>query len=118
MESLLLIGVQDCFEEGNMINKHSSILALLLLLMTIDNGATGSNLQPNHQSMKLTRLYNAECPHESGTIEMALRQLSSGNYNQIQQARNTVLNFARQSNMCREEVVLALMKVMDKPNLD
>jgi hypothetical protein len=101
-----------------MINSNSSMLTLLFLLTTIVNGAPKSNLQPVQQLMALTMPYNAECKHESATIEMALRQLSSGNYNQIQHARNTFLNVARHSNICRNEVVHALMKVMDKPNLD
>jgi HEAT repeat protein len=95
------------------------MLAVLLLAMTSEDGATKSNLQPIYDSAELSIfVYSSDCKDQFGTIGMALRQLSSGNYDEIQQARHTLVNFARQSNTCRQEVVRALIKAMDKPNLD
>jgi hypothetical protein len=49
---------------------------------------------------------------------MALQRLSSGEYTQIEQARNTILSHAKKSPLCRTEVVRALMESMDKPDLN
>jgi len=74
--------------------RHSAMLALLLVAMTYDDDASKSNLQPIHHSAELSILvYSSGCKDQFGTIGMALQQLSSG-------------------------VVRALIKAMDKPNLE
>jgi len=102
-----------------MIFRHSAMLAVLLFAMTCEDDPSKSNLQPIYHPAELSILvYSSDCKDQFGTIGMALRQLSSGNYDEIQQARHALVNFARQSSRCRLEVVRALIKVMDKPNLD
>jgi hypothetical protein len=86
--------------------------------MPIYNRAIKIDLHQLQRSVGPGVFYKGDCRNESGTIGMALLQLSSGNYNQTHKARNVLVNFARQSNACREEVVRALIKEMDNPNLD
>jgi hypothetical protein len=96
---------------------HSTpVLAVFLLMMAIYNDANGNHLQPIARSIGPIIGYK-DCTNESG-IRMALLQLSSGDYDQTHKARSALMNFARQSNACRQEIVHALIKVMDQPNLD
>jgi hypothetical protein len=102
-----------------MIFGHSSVLAVVLVAMTIGDSTTNAKFQSIHSSAELTILVsNADCNDEFGTIGIAVGQLSSGDYNQIQKARNTLMNLVLRSSACRQEVVRALIKAMDKPNLD
>jgi hypothetical protein len=107
-----------------MISKHlSTVLAVFLLGLTVDNGATKRNSQLVNRSQNQVNsggVYKVDCTEtdESGNIGIALRHLSSGEYQQIRQARNTLLSYAHQSSHCRKEVVRALIEGMDRPNLD
>jgi hypothetical protein len=58
------------------------------------------------------------CGDKSGDIGTALQRLSTGEYTQIELARNTLLSYAKKSQACRNEVVAGLMQSMDKPDLD
>jgi hypothetical protein len=62
--------------------------------------------------------YGVGCDNDSGEIREALMKLATGEYTQIEQARNTLLGYSKRSPACRKEVVRALMEMMDKPNLD
>lgn len=102
-----------------MIFRYSTpILAISLLTMTFYNRPIRNNLQPVQLSVGSSIVYKNHCRNESGAIETALRQLSSGDYNQAQKARNVLVNFAHQSNACRQQIVRSLIKTMDKPDLD
>lgn len=48
----------------------------------------------------------------------ALRKLSSGDSSQTNQAREFFFNKSRESETCRAEAISALMRAMDKPDLD
>jgi hypothetical protein len=101
-----------------MISTHSLPVLAMILLITIHNRAITNNVQPTHPAARSNTIYKDKCTKESASIGTALLQLSSGDYNQTHTARNALLNFARQSSICREEVVRALIKAMDQPNLD
>jgi hypothetical protein len=101
-----------------MIFRHlTPILAVVLLTITIYNRPISNN-PPSIQLSVGTIVSKDDCRNEFGSIEKALLQLSSGEYNETYKARNALTNFARQSNACRQAVVRALIKTMDKPNLD
>ncbi|MDX6404610.1 MAG: hypothetical protein QOH70_2065 [Blastocatellia bacterium] len=51
-------------------------------------------------------------------IQTALQKLTSGEYTEIEQARNNLLGYAKKSSACRNEVIRSLMKDMDKPDLN
>jgi hypothetical protein len=103
--------------ESKVIFSHSTPVLAVFLLMTVYNGAISNHLHSVVGSIESSIVYKDDCTNESG-IGMALLQFSSGNYDQTHKARRALMNFARQSNACRQQVVHALMKAMDKPNLD
>jgi hypothetical protein len=51
-------------------------------------------------------------------ISNALQKFSSESEPEIDQAQSMLLNKAGESQGCREEIITALMKAMDRPNLD
>jgi hypothetical protein len=57
------------------------------------------------------------CPSVN-EIPNALRKFSSDRESEIDEARALLLNKSRESRSCRREVITALMKAMDKPNLE
>jgi hypothetical protein len=62
-------------------------------------------------------LPNATCL-SSKDISDALRNFSSGYWSQAQQARAFLISKSGESEACRAEVISALMKAMDKPDLN
>jgi len=51
-------------------------------------------------------------------ISNSVRMLASGKSSKVGSARALLLNASKQSSGCRNKIVEALMKAMDKPNLD
>lgn len=97
-----------------------AIFAALVLSITIKQLTNERDL-PSVSRTELApsnHFYGTGCDGESGEIRLALHNLSSREYAQIEQARNTLLGYSKKSSACRNEVVRALMEEMDKPNLD
>lgn len=103
-----------------MMIKHAvPVLVILLLAVTLEDRPNTANLQSSNRFIdSFSVLHKNICRQEPGTFGIALKRLSSGDYNQSLQARRTLLNIAHQSNDCRQAVVQALMEGMDQPNLD
>jgi hypothetical protein len=58
------------------------------------------------------------CDSKLSEIGTAIETFSSGDYRSIEQAKNALLLFAKESAGCRSNVVHALMVKMDQPHLD
>jgi hypothetical protein len=95
------------------------LLVFVFLILMVDNRAIKRNLQPLSSAVISSNVvYRHDCGDERGSVGTSLLQLASGEYAQIQKAKNVLVNIAHQSNDCRVEVIRALMEAMDKPNLD
>jgi HEAT repeat protein len=57
------------------------------------------------------------CPADREVV-LAIRKLASGKSSEIASGRATLINASRQSSACRNEIIAALIKAMDRPNLD
>ncbi len=55
---------------------------------------------------------------ESEDIQTALEHLSSGDYSRIERGRATLVAHAKENTAARKRVIAALMKSMDKPNVN
>ena len=103
-----------------MIIRYSALvlLATLLVATTCHRSSLSNVERINDRVEVIAAVPGEECKHEPTIIEMALKQLSSGNYNQTLHARNALLKVAHKSNACKQAIVHSLMVAMDKPNLD
>lgn len=97
-----------------------TIFALLILTSAVEHRSHERDLQLGGPSpfARVSSNYSVVCDDESGDIRTALQRLSSGEYTQIELARNTLLSYAKKSPACRKEVVAGLMQSMDKPDLN
>ena len=55
---------------------------------------------------------------EDGQLTNAIADLASGDQSRVDRTTSELLNKSKLSPACRSEVIAALMKAMDKPNLD
>jgi hypothetical protein len=95
------------------------ILLATLLVVMICYRSTESNVERITYGAEFIAVVHTDvCKHDQGIIGMALKQLSSGDYNQTLHARNILLNVAHESNACKQAIVRALMVAMDQPILD
>lgn len=102
-----------------MIVRCSSFLLFVFAVSTIADYTLHSSPKPRSNLGEATSgVHRSNCSNALDTVGIALVQLSSGDYDQIQSARNALLNVAHQSNACRAEVIRSLIGAMDKPNLD
>lgn len=97
-----------------------AIFASLVLTITIKQLTSERDLPSVNrtESAPSDHFYGTGCEGESGEIRLALNNLPSREYAQVERARNMLLGYAKKSSACRNEVIRALMKEMDKPNLD
>lgn len=63
------------------------------------------------------KMTSAKCM-SAEDISNALQKFTSENASEIDQARTLLLGKARESEQCRVDVITALMKAMDRPDLD
>jgi len=120
MGFLVCIGDRDCINELTMVVRLSpAILGFFFLTVAIQHWSTTRNGQPVNRPVEFTnKIGNDFCKHDAGEVRTTVEHLSSGDYNQILQARNILLGTARQSSDCRQLVIRSLMKAMDQPDLD
>jgi hypothetical protein len=95
-----------------------ALLATLLVDTTCHRSALSNVERINYRVEFIAVVPGEECKHEPGIIEMALKHLSSGNYDQTLHARNALLKVANKSNACKQAIVHSLIVAMDQPNLD
>lgn len=91
------------------------ILSIVSMAMLSDTRRT--ELRTNRAAFAIKSEPVTPCLSEPET-SMGLKRLASGKSPQIDQARDVFMSKSRQSSVCRHETVAALMKAMDKPNLN
>lgn len=96
------------------------IFTVLLPCLLVEHVSGERNLQSGHLSSlaSVSTIHRVECGDDSDHVRNALHQLSSGEYQAIEEARRTLLDFAKKSSACRRAVIRALMDNMDQPNLN
>jgi hypothetical protein len=102
--------------------KSTPLLFLCIIFSMFGPAAcTGPNIESavNHPSQSPTVgvEFHTTCFARNHLSE-ALKALSFGDQEQVDQTKQLLLDDAKRSPNCRAEIIAALMKAMDKPNLD
>lgn len=99
-----------------------TLTILTILVLSITAARTRSERESRQSSRSafgsIDSVYRVDCGDDGADIQTALQRLSSGEYTQVEQGRNTILSQAKRSSGCRQKVVRALMESMDKPDLN
>ena len=95
-----------------------AVSAVLALCMILEYRDSDRSLPLLNQAAPLSNAQKLGCDDKSGGIRTASHKLSSGEFSQIEQARSTLLNYAKRSPTCRNQVIGVLMQGMDQPNLN
>lgn len=97
----------------------SAVVALLILIPFAEVWSNNLNLPSDSTDIStFTSDYDHECRDKSDNIRIAVQSLASGEYSEIELARNTLLDHAKHSTACRKAVIKNLMESMDKSNID
>lgn len=93
MASFAFTGDQDYIEDERMMLKYSlPMLAILMLAVTAEDRGTTRHHQPSNGSIESTNVVPKGDCKLNLEIRIALQQLSSGEYNETQKAKNTLQN--------------------------
>ena len=87
------------------------------MLATVWLGICRMDLTFKHEARTVESETGMTCPSDR-EIAHAIRKLASGKSAEIASARTTFLKASSQSSACRTEIIEALIKAMDRPNLD
>jgi len=107
---------EECSERSVMTYKLLLILCVVVIRLGLANYDNGVNMSNGHQSSRVKAEPAKACGGEVD-VSHALQRLSSGKQADIDQARRVLLDGSR-TQRCRNEIVGALIKAMDQPNLD
>jgi|GEM_PF-1407135 len=104
---------------GRIMIRELALILYIGFLMIMPFGVTRTISQINLSNQhELARVEPKNICLAEGDVSNALQKLSTGSQSEVNQTQELLLKKSSMSPKCREQIVSALIRAMDKPNLD